>query len=165
MPEPQRSCRAAFRWKKVKSAVLATSHSHRGVSSPPCQVPSNPGPRSQKAADCSVDLIKRRPTGRRKLSARATDANRSDVPPTSVSALIAPPNIELTDLCPSRQPSNKKPVRWDSMRLGLPTYPVKKHSELLAARKTVSLSLSRPLYLGASSTVSRNGSGEAITAP
>ncbi len=103
-----------------------TFHFHKDARSPPFPEPSNPGPPSRKAADYSVDSTKKRPTGRRKLSVPATDVNRSDCSAHfSVrfdlfrSALVSP-----VIPCPSPQPSNKKRVRWDSMRLGSHMCPV-----------------------------------------
>ena len=125
IPEPQRSCHAAFHWKKVKPGASAAFHFHKDVGSPPFPEPSSPGPRSQKAVDCNVGLIKRRPIGRRTLSAPAADANPSDVPPSSVSASIARPSTKFIGIpCPSRHQSNKKPMRWDSTRLALRACPV-----------------------------------------
>jgi len=120
----QRNCRAAFQWRKGKPGTLATSRSHKDASSPPYPVPSNPGPPSRKVAERSVGLTRRRPIGRRKLSAPATDANRSAVRPTSVSALIAPPstNSYLTGTAANRKGGSPPVARcglaWRKARLG-----------------------------------------------
>ena len=92
IPVPPPSYRAAFPWNKVKPGAPATFRSPKDAWWPPFPGPNNPGRRSRKAADCSAGSMRRRPIGRRKLSAPATDANRSAVRPSSVSALIAPPS-------------------------------------------------------------------------
>jgi len=94
MSMPRRNYLVVFQWKKGIPDDPATFRFHKGAGLPLFPEPSNPGPQSRKAVTCSAGLMKQRPIGGRTSSAPATDANRSDVLPTSVSALLAPPSID-----------------------------------------------------------------------